>query len=104
MTQQYLVRTRWDSEAHVWFAYSDDVPGLATEATTLEALGTKLQTLVPELLELNVFPDQKDLLENVTINVTVTDELKDAAPRQSACLVVSIYKQPSTATDMAQPH
>lgn len=53
MTQQYLVRTRWDSEAQVWFASSDDVPGLATEAANLEALGAKLQTMIPELLEAN---------------------------------------------------
>ena len=32
---------------------SDDVPSLITESETLKALGTKLQTLVPELLEAN---------------------------------------------------
>jgi len=53
MTQQYLVRASWDSDAHVWFASSDDVPGLATEAANLEALEAKLQTIVPELLEAN---------------------------------------------------
>ncbi len=87
MTQQFLVHAIWDSQAHVWSAYSDDVPGLIAEADTLEALATKLQTLVPELLELNVFPDQTDVFENAVVNVTVTDELKDAAQRQSACLV-----------------
>jgi hypothetical protein len=30
---------------------TDDVPGLATEASTLEALSAKLETLVPELLD-----------------------------------------------------
>ena len=53
MTQQYLVRASWDSVAHVWFASSDDVPGLATEAANLETLEAKLQTMVPELLEAN---------------------------------------------------
>jgi hypothetical protein len=53
MTQQYLVKASWDSEAQVWFAYSDDVPGLATEAVDLETLEAKLQTMVPELLEAN---------------------------------------------------
>ncbi len=32
---------------------SEDVPGLATEAETLEALSQKLRTMVPELLQLN---------------------------------------------------
>jgi predicted RNase H-like HicB family nuclease len=53
MTQQYLVRAEWDSEALVWVASSDDVPGLATEADTIEALEAKLQTMVPEFLALN---------------------------------------------------
>ena len=38
MTQQYLVRAEWDSEVLVWVASSDDVPGLVTEADTIEAL------------------------------------------------------------------
>lgn len=53
MTQQYLVRTSWDSDAQVWFASSDDVPGLATEADNLESLKAKLHTMIPELLEAN---------------------------------------------------
>jgi Domain of unknown function (DUF1902) len=32
---------------------SEDVPGLATEAETLEALTEKLRGLIPELLEAN---------------------------------------------------
>ena len=34
----HLIRADWDPEARVWVATSDDVPGLATEADTLEAL------------------------------------------------------------------
>ena len=34
-------------------ATSEDIPGLATESDTLEALSTKLQHLVPELLHAN---------------------------------------------------
>jgi predicted RNase H-like HicB family nuclease len=49
----HFIRAEWDDEAHVWVATSDDVPGLATEADTLEALNLKLQSLVPQLLELN---------------------------------------------------
>lgn len=55
MTQQYLVRAIWDSEVQVWFASSNNVPGLVTEADNLEALEAKLQTMVPEILEANGF-------------------------------------------------
>jgi len=47
------IRATWDEEAKVWVAESDDVPGLATEADSLDALLAKLQVIVPELLELN---------------------------------------------------
>ena len=50
---EFVVRALWDAEAGVWVATSDDVPGLATESKTFEALLKKLRTLVPELLELN---------------------------------------------------
>ncbi len=43
----------WDASAEVWTATSHDVPGLATESETLEALTQKLRVMVPELLQLN---------------------------------------------------
>ncbi len=50
----------WDADPGVWTATSEDVPGLATEAETLEALTQKLRSLVPELLQLNqIIPDDK---------------------------------------------
>ncbi len=45
-----------DSEAGVWYVDESDVPGLATEAETLEALAVKLKVMIPELLELNGIP------------------------------------------------
>jgi predicted RNase H-like HicB family nuclease len=53
MNKPYFVRAEWDSDAKVWVASSDDVPGLITEADTIEALDAKLQKMVPELLEAN---------------------------------------------------
>ena len=47
------VFAEWDSEARVWVAESEDVPGLVAEASTPEELEEKLKTLIPELLELN---------------------------------------------------
>ena len=52
-TLVYHVYADWDSEAEVWVATSDDVPGLATEAPTIEVLAEKLRTVIPELLEAN---------------------------------------------------
>lgn len=48
-----IVRAIWDAEAQVWVAESENVPGLATEADTIEALTAKLRNLIPELLILN---------------------------------------------------
>ena len=49
----YNIKAEWDGEANVWVASSDDVPGLATGADTLEDLIEKLRVVVPELLEEN---------------------------------------------------
>ncbi|MCY7276712.1 MAG: DUF1902 domain-containing protein [Phormidesmis sp. CAN_BIN44] len=46
----YQVSAFWDENAAVWVATSEDVPGLATEADTVEALSQKLRDIVPELL------------------------------------------------------
>jgi predicted RNase H-like HicB family nuclease len=53
MTARYHVDAVWDSDARVWVATSDDVPGLATEAATLEELTDRLHRLIPELLVAN---------------------------------------------------
>ncbi len=49
----HFIRAEWDNDAQVWVASSDDVPGLATEESTLEGLIQKLKIMVPELLEAN---------------------------------------------------
>lgn len=65
---EYLIHVAWDAEANVWVATSDDVPGLVTEADTLEALDSKLQVMVPELLEANMDPRHLSTSINVTIS------------------------------------
>jgi predicted RNase H-like HicB family nuclease len=49
----YHVEADWDPDAGVWVATSADVPGLATEAETIENLTHRLRTMIPELLEAN---------------------------------------------------
>ena len=56
--QTFTVRAFWDDDAEVWVADSSQVPGLCTEATTLELLSQKLQVMIPELLE-NIPSDTK---------------------------------------------
>ena len=50
---ELMVYAMWDAEAGVWVATSEDVPGLATEADTVEKLIAKLKVMIPELLEAN---------------------------------------------------
>jgi len=53
MPGKLLVTAQWDGEADVWVALSDDIPGLATEAPTLDALLARVLAVAPELLEDN---------------------------------------------------
>lgn len=53
MSKPYSILAEWDTEAQVWVASSGDVPGLVTEADTMEALVAKVQIMVPELLVAN---------------------------------------------------
>ena len=61
MPKTLFIRAEWDDDANVWVATSDDVPGLATEAETIEALSAKLQIMVPDLLDANGYPDGPDV-------------------------------------------
>lgn len=47
------VRAHWDDEAKVWWAESDDVPGLVAEAATFDELVENVREVTPDLLELN---------------------------------------------------
>lgn len=54
--KSYMVEATWDDEARVWVATSDDIPGLATEAETGEALTAKLKVIIHELMECSGHP------------------------------------------------
>lgn len=49
----YNIQMTWDPEAAVWIATSDDVPGLALESGSFDALIERVKYAVPELMELN---------------------------------------------------
>jgi predicted RNase H-like HicB family nuclease len=46
-----VVRATWDHEASVWTAESSDLPGLVTEASSLDELDRKLPGLIQDLME-----------------------------------------------------
>ena len=50
---EYVVNFTWDSEACVWIAESNDIPGLILESGSFDALLERVRYAIPELLELN---------------------------------------------------
>ena len=46
-----MIKARWDAEAGVWIATSDDVPGLVVEAATWPTVIEEARLVLPELLE-----------------------------------------------------
>jgi predicted RNase H-like HicB family nuclease len=46
----FKINAEWDNEAHLWVATSDDIDGLAIEASTVDALIERLKIVIPELI------------------------------------------------------
>ncbi len=57
MKATYHVHCEWDEEAKVWYVEESNVPGLAAEAGSIEALVSLLEKRVPELLDENQVED-----------------------------------------------
>jgi hypothetical protein len=53
MQRDIIIQARWDDEASVWLATSEDIPGLVVEADTWPAMINEVQLVLPELLELS---------------------------------------------------
>ena len=51
MADSLQVTAKWYED--MWIAVSEDIPGLVTEASTLEELSESLETVIPELLREN---------------------------------------------------
>jgi len=51
MGRLIVVRATWDSDVQAWTAESSDLPGLVTEASSLNELTAKLPNLIRDLLE-----------------------------------------------------
>lgn len=46
------IKATFDPDAGVWWAHSDDVPGLVSEAATLDALIDRMSQVAGELLSM----------------------------------------------------
>ncbi len=53
MQRDITIQARWDGEASVWLATSEDVPGLVVEADTWPGMIHEVQLVLPELLEVS---------------------------------------------------
>jgi hypothetical protein len=53
MSKLITIQARWDDEADVWLATSEDVPGLVVEADTWPAMIEEVRLVLPDLLELS---------------------------------------------------
>lgn len=49
----WTIRAEYDPEAKVWYSIDGDLPGLAADADTLEALAAKAGAMLPDLLEIH---------------------------------------------------
>jgi predicted RNase H-like HicB family nuclease len=72
------VRAFWDEEAKVWVAESDDVPGLVTEAPSVDELIEKLKGLIPELLAENGLPATGDIPFRLVSEIEVVSHQRAA--------------------------
>jgi predicted RNase H-like HicB family nuclease len=63
MRRYAVVRLAWDEEAKVWYIEESDIPGLVTEADTLEELRKKVPIIIQDLLE-----DESDRPDEIEID------------------------------------
>lgn len=77
--QTITVHAVWDEEAKVWVATSSDVPGLATESASLDLLVPKLQSMIPELLDANGYPDGDEIHFRIVGEVNSIVAYREAA-------------------------
>ena len=67
MNNQFNITFRWDDEAHVWIATSDDVPGLVMEHGSFDALVERVRYGILDLLE-----EEGRIYEDISLNFDVS--------------------------------
>lgn len=61
ITKDYTVNILCDKEAGVWVALGKNIPGLVLEDSSYDTLLERLQSAVPEILEVNQLPEMSQL-------------------------------------------
>ena len=47
------IKIIWDDESNSWYSETDDVPGMALDSNSFDALLEKVQLIAPDMLEAN---------------------------------------------------
>ena len=73
---QWTIKAAYDPEACVWYSVEGDLPGLAADAETIDALAAKIGVMLPDLLTLNsdCLADKSCLAEPHSIRIIAHDE------------------------------
>ena len=82
MADSLQVTAKWYED--MWIAVSEDIPGLVTEASTLEELSESLETVIPELLRENshlVERKNSPVVLNASRELPVTSQAGDCSKR-----------------------
>ncbi len=69
------VQIHWDAEARVYYATSNDIPGLSTEHENADTLMENIVAMIPDLLALNGKPP----IDRVRFELERVSSLADAA-------------------------
>lgn len=72
----WTIRAGYDPEAHVWYTVDGDIPGLAADAESLEALAEKAGSMLSDLLEINadLIVDKRRLMGPHSIRIIAYHE------------------------------
>ena len=65
-----VVKAAFDRDAGVWYVADTEVPGLATEADSFEALCQRVTDMAPELLALNGWTDGREVALEIIAHTT----------------------------------
>jgi Domain of unknown function (DUF1902) len=73
LSRSITIDARWDGEANVWIATSNDVPGLVVEADTWPTMIEEVRLVLPDLLELSGEPN-----DNLSLTFRAEEHLEVA--------------------------
>jgi hypothetical protein len=52
--RKYNIQAKWDADANVWIATTDDLPGLVIEARTWQTMLKEIELTAPAFIESSV--------------------------------------------------